>query len=78
MSGGLAILLDGCQRQLVLTRVREFPSIEARTFPVERGRTYHLKIMCTGDVVNDLPPNVGDPNCWVPEYKAFLVDIEKI
>ena len=25
----------------------------------------------------DLPPNVGDPNCWVPEYKAFLVDIEK-
>ena len=52
MSGGLAVLLDGCQRQLVLTRVREFPSIEARTFPVERGRTYHLKIMCTGDVVN--------------------------
>ncbi len=31
----------------------------------------------TGDVVNDLPPNVGDPNTFVPEYKAFLVDIEK-
>ncbi len=32
----------------------------------------------TGDVTNDLAPNVGDPNCWVPEYKAFLVDVEKI
>ncbi len=31
----------------------------------------------TGDVVNDLPPNVGDPNTFVPEYKAFLVDVEK-
>lgn len=31
----------------------------------------------TGDVVNDLSPNVGDPNSFVPEYKAFLVDIEK-
>lgn len=31
----------------------------------------------TGDTVNDLAPNVGDPNCWVPEYKAFLIDIEK-
>lgn len=31
----------------------------------------------TGDVVNDLPPNVGDANTFVPEYKAFLVDIEK-
>ncbi len=31
----------------------------------------------TGDVVNDLTPNVGDPNTQVPEYKAFLVNIEK-
>lgn len=31
----------------------------------------------TGDVVNDLTPNVGDPNSFTPEYKAFLVDIEK-
>jgi formate dehydrogenase major subunit len=31
----------------------------------------------TGDIVNDLAPNVGDPNCYVPEYKAFLIDIEK-
>ncbi|MCL1797349.1 MAG: molybdopterin-dependent oxidoreductase [Eggerthellaceae bacterium] len=32
----------------------------------------------TGDMVNDLAPNVGDPNCFIPEYKAFLIDIEKI
>lgn len=44
------------------------------------GMTHHFGWACdfaTGDIVNDLPPNVGDPNCWVPEYKAFLVDIEK-
>ena len=31
----------------------------------------------TGDVVNDLAPNVCDPNSFIPEYKAFLIDIEK-
>ena len=31
----------------------------------------------TGDNVNDLTPNVGDPNSWIPEYKAFLVNLEK-
>ena len=28
--------------------------------------------------VNDLTPNVGDPNSQTPEYKAFLVNIEKV
>ena len=28
-------------------------------------------------VVNDLTPNVADPNSQTPEYKAFLVNIEK-
>ncbi|MDR1713322.1 MAG: molybdopterin-dependent oxidoreductase [Coriobacteriales bacterium] len=32
----------------------------------------------TGDTVNDLSPNVGDPNSYIPEYKAFLVNVEKI
>ena len=44
------------------------------------GMTHHFGWageFATGDVVNDLPPNVGDPNTFVPEYKAFLVDIEK-
>ena len=29
------------------------------------------------DLTNDLTPNVGDPNSFIPEYKAFLVNIEK-
>ena len=27
--------------------------------------------------MNDLTPNVGDPNSQIPEYKAFLVNMEK-
>ena len=44
------------------------------------GLTHHFGwagVFGTGDVVNDLTPNVGDPNSFTPEYKAFLVDIEK-
>ena len=33
--------------------------------------------MARGDNVNDLTPNVGDPNSYIPEYKAFLVNLEK-
>jgi formate dehydrogenase major subunit len=31
----------------------------------------------TDDTVNDLAPNVGDPNSFIPEFKAFLVNVEK-
>ena len=31
-----------------------------------------------GFLTNTLTPPVGDPNCETPEYKAFLVNIEKI
>ena len=31
----------------------------------------------TGDNINDLTPNVADPNSFIPEYKVFLVNIEK-
>ena len=44
------------------------------------GMTHHFSwagMYGTGDTVNDLTPNVGDPNSFIPEYKAFLVDIEK-
>lgn len=44
------------------------------------GITHHFGwagVFGTGDVVNVLTPNVGDPNCFIPEFKAFLVDIEK-
>ena len=33
--------------------------------------------LATGDTANDLTPHVGDANTTIPEYKAFLVDIEK-
>jgi formate dehydrogenase major subunit len=31
----------------------------------------------TGAVANDLTPNVGDANTSIPEYKAYLVNVEK-
>ncbi len=31
----------------------------------------------TGDIMNDLVPGVGDPTSFIPENKAFLVNIEK-
>ena len=33
--------------------------------------------LATGDSANDLTPHVGDGNTTIPEYKAFLVDVEK-
>lgn len=45
------------------------------------GITHHFGwagVFGTGDVVNVLTPNVGDPNCYIPEFKAFLVDIERV
>lgn len=32
----------------------------------------------TGDIANRLTPYVGDANTWIPEYKAFLVDVEGV
>ena len=45
------------------------------------GMTHHYSwsgIFGTGDTTNDLTPNVGDPNSFTPEYKAFLVNIAKL
>ncbi len=33
--------------------------------------------LSTGDSANLLTPHVGDANTMIPEYKAFLVDVEK-
>lgn len=33
--------------------------------------------LATGDAANDLTPHVGDGNTMIPEYKAFLVDLER-
>ncbi len=32
----------------------------------------------TGPLVNNLTPSVLDPNSGTPEYKGFLVDLEKV
>ncbi|MCK5009246.1 MAG: formate dehydrogenase, partial [Deltaproteobacteria bacterium] len=34
--------------------------------------------LATGDSANSLTPNVGDPNTLIPEFKVFLVNIQKI
>ena len=31
----------------------------------------------TGPLANFLTPSAVDPNTWTPEYKAFLVKVEK-
>jgi formate dehydrogenase major subunit len=31
----------------------------------------------TGPLANTLTPSAMDPNTWTPEYKAFLVRVEK-
>jgi anaerobic selenocysteine-containing dehydrogenase len=36
-----------------------------------------LEALAKGDSANDLTPHVGDANTMIPEYKAFLVDVEK-
>jgi len=33
--------------------------------------------LAIGATANDLTPHVGDGNTTIPEYKAFLVNVEK-
>jgi len=44
-------------------------------FPIHWG--YAAEKGHTGPLANFLTPSVGDPNTWTPEYKAFLVNLEK-
>ncbi len=42
------------------------------------GRDQHGRTaLARGDSANKLTPHVGDGNTMIPEYKAFLIDIEK-
>lgn len=48
--------------------------------PVEIvGMIWHFGQGCavTGEACNILTPHVGDPNTGIPEFKAFLVNVEK-
>ena len=63
---------------LVTARFKPF-TVDGKTVH-QVGMTHHYSwagMYGTGDTVNDLTPNVGDPNSFIPEYKAFLVNIEK-
>jgi len=67
--------------------------IEARALVTERiqawkvqgkeiemvGMVWHFGQGCAanGDSCNNLTPHIGDANTMIPEFKAFLVDIEK-
>ena len=44
-------------------------------FPIHWG--YAAAKGHEGPLANFLTPSVGDPNTWTPEYKAFLVNLEK-
>jgi formate dehydrogenase major subunit len=37
-----------------------------------------MEALGKGAIANDLTPHVGDANTTIPEYKAFLVDVEKV
>jgi formate dehydrogenase major subunit len=43
------------------------------------GMIWHFGSGCasSGDSCNLLTPHIGDPNTGIPEFKAFLVNIEK-
>lgn len=63
---------------LVTSRFKPFDLDGEKVHQV--GMTHHFGWageFATGDTVNDLTPNVGDPNSFIPEYKAFLVNVEK-
>ena len=45
--------------------------------PWHWGHVSSLTPPCTGDSANVLTPHIGDANTRIPEYKAFLVKIEK-
>ena len=34
--------------------------------------------LCVGDSANALSPHVGDANTMIPEFKAFLVNVESV
>ncbi|HPP81672.1 MAG TPA: molybdopterin dinucleotide binding domain-containing protein, partial [Deltaproteobacteria bacterium] len=81
-------------QKIRLTSIRNVEGVEAYAMVTKRlkpfvikGKTYHMvgttwhfgyKGLVTGGNMNDLTPFIGDPNTMIPEYKAFLVNIEKV
>ena len=64
-------------RGLVTKRFKPF-NVAGKTIH-QVGLIWHFGYigLATGDSANLLTPHVGDANTTIPEYKAFLVDVEK-
>ncbi len=64
-------------RALVTDRVQPY-DVQGKKVELV-GMVWHFGHGCaaTGDSCNNLTPHIGDPNTMIPEFKAFLVDIEK-
>ena len=64
-------------RALVTDRVQPW-TIHGRKVEMV-GMVWHFGHGCaaSGDSCNNLTPHIGDANTMIPEFKAFLVDIEK-
>ncbi len=63
---------------MVTPRFKPF-SIDGKTVH-QVGMPWHWGYasgQATGEIANDLTPNVGDANTSIPEYKAYLVNVEK-
>jgi formate dehydrogenase major subunit len=63
---------------LVTGRFRPF-TVDGRTVH-QVGIPYHFGFMGLGKgaIANTLTPHVGDANTMIPEYKAFLCDVERV
>jgi formate dehydrogenase-N alpha subunit len=71
--------LEGIEAVAIVTKRLKPFSINGATHHMV-GTTWHFgyKGLVTGGNANDLTPFIGDANTMIPEYKAFLVNIEKV
>ncbi len=65
-------------RAIVTKRLKPMVSEGLREHLVGLPWHWGYKGLATGPITNELTPCVGDANTGIPEYKAFLVDIEKV
>jgi len=62
---------------MVTKRWRPFQLNGKKVHEVGMPWHYGWQGIVTGAIANDLTPHVGDANTMIPEYKAFLVNVEK-
>jgi formate dehydrogenase major subunit len=64
-------------RALVTGRLKPLEAGEKRIEQVALVWHFGYQGLATGPSANLLTPRVGDGDCMIPEYKAFLCDVEK-